>query len=347
MDHQQEASATDCRPKLLPVWGQRDGDDFTFVYLRTQDVTEVDLVIERPGQPISLTQRLHAEARALGFAASGVAVATRSQSTAVYAQWLAEGFAGGMDYLRRHAPLREDPAHVAPGGRSIIAVAARYPANLNPGAGFSTYARGLDYHDVLRGKLRELGAWLKAQHPLGVCRICVDSAPLPEREWAMRAGLGWQGRQGQLVNPDAGCCLVLGFLLVDLALEPSVPITNQCGDCRRCIAACPTDAALGDGRVDARRCISYLTIEHKGAIPEALRKAMGGALFGCDCCTAVCPWNVRAPAPVMPELKPLAPLPSAEACLTLTEADFQARFKGTAVYRTGLDRLKRNASPPA
>jgi epoxyqueuosine reductase len=292
----------------------------------------------------TLTQSIDAEARKAGFATVGFVEAGPAQGAPHYARWLADGHAADMAYLHRHAELKQTPANVAPGVRSIIAVAARYPTNTNPGRGFSTYARGLDYHDVIRRKLRELAAFIRARQPLQVSRICVDSAPLPEREWAIRAGLGWQGRQGQLVNPTAGCCLALGFLLVDIDLEPSPRIEDQCGTCRDCISACPTGAALGDSRVDARRCISYLTIEHKGEIPADLEPAMRGSLFGCDCCTAVCPWNGRATAPVMPELESMGSLPSAEGCLAMSEAAFEARFKGTAVYRTGLERLKRNAA---
>lgn len=292
----------------------------------------------------SLAQMITDEALASGFAAVGFASAGPSESMRVYRQWLLDGMAGDMEYLRRHSELRINPSEVAAGVKSIIAVAARYPTNPEPGSGFSMYARGLDYHDVIRSKLRALTEFINARHPLQVHRVCVDSAPLLEREWAIRAGLGWQGKQGQVVSPTAGCCFVLGFLLVDLELPPSEPIPERCGDCHCCTAACPTGAALGEGCVDARRCLSYLTIEHKTLIPDELRTAMSGMLFGCDCCTAVCPWNRRAPAPVMPELEATTPPPSAEEILEMTEDDFDARFKGTAVYRTGLERLKRNAA---
>jgi len=291
-----------------------------------------------------LAQQIVDRALADGFAAVGFATAGPTESMATYEQWLSDGMAGDMEYLRRHARIRIHPAEIATGVKSIIAVAARYPTNPAPGSGFSTYARGLDYHDVIRSKLRDLTAFIHERQPLHVHRICVDSAPLLEREWAIRAGLGWQGKQGQVVSATAGCCQVFGFLLVDLELPPSTPVEERCGDCHCCTAGCPTGAALGDGRVDARRCLSYLTIEHKTRIPDDLQDAMAGMLFGCDCCTAVCPWNRRATAPVMPELEERDPVPSAEACLAMTEEEFDARFKGTAVYRTGLERLKRNAA---
>jgi epoxyqueuosine reductase len=171
----------------------------------------------------------------------------------------------------------------------------------------------------------------------------VDSAPLPEREWALRAGLGWQGRQGQLIVPGAGACTVLGFLLTDLDLQPSIPQENRCGDCRRCVESCPTRAILPSGRIAAGRCISYLTIEHQGEIATGLEPAMGQALFGCDICTAVCPWNLKASAPVLPALEPGSPPPDAGALVAMVPGEFNVRFRGTAVQRSGLDRLQRNA----
>jgi epoxyqueuosine reductase len=249
-----------------------------------------------------------------------------------------------MRYLARCGELRADPARLAPGVRSVIAVAARYPVNPRPGSGFSTCARGRDYHLVIRDKLRLLAAALRRHAPLAVARLCVDSAPLPEREWALRAGIGWRGRQGQVINADLGACLLLGEILVDAEWPPSPPVPNRCGDCRLCVEACPTGAIRGDGTVDARRCISYLTIEHKGEISADLQPRMGEALFGCDCCTAVCPWNRGGEPWTVPELREKRPLPDAQACLRLTEAEFEERFRDTAVLRTGLARLRRNAA---
>jgi epoxyqueuosine reductase len=282
----------------------------------------------------------------LGFAAAGFAEAGDAIGSTVFAQWLAQGNAAGMDYLHRHAPLRRHPASICPEVRSIIAVAARYPVNPAPATGgFCMTARCRDYHDVLRDKLCQLAGFLTQNTPVRVTRICVDSAPLPEREWAMRAGLGWQGRQGQLVSPVAGTCTVLGFLLTDLPLSPSRPMANQCGDCLRCIESCPSGAILPQSRIDARRCISYQTIEHRGEIPAERQTAMGQALFGCDVCTTVCPWNQTATAPFMHELaEPAAPMPDADELAAMSPGTFAARFRGTAVKRSGLDRLQRNAA---
>ena len=292
---------------------------------------------------MTLEERIVNEARRLGFAAVGFAVAGPSQTHERFVEWLARGCEAGMSYLRRHADLRRDPRALAPAAKTVIAVAARYPVNPDPGAGFSSYARGLDYHGVLREKLRRLAQFLAREGGATVARICVDSAPVAEREWAARAGIGWIGRQGQLVHPRLGCCLFLGEILTDLALAPTPPMPNRCGTCHRCRDACPTQAIGPDGLVDARRCISYLTVEHKGAIPEDLRSRLGGSLFGCDRCTAACPWNRFGAEAVMPEFLP-RPLPSAEEILAMTEEQFEEQFRDHPARRTGLDRLKRNAA---
>jgi epoxyqueuosine reductase len=283
-----------------------------------------------------------AEAGRLGFAAAGVAAAAPAQTFGRFEQWLASGRSAGMAYLSRHGELRADPRKLAPGARSVVVVAARYPANPSPEGGFSTYARGEDYHDVIRRKLKELSSFIGGHAKLTVARVCVDSAPLLEREWAVRAGIGWIGRQGQVVSPAAGCCILLGCLLVDLDLPESARVPAQCGACRRCEDACPT-RAVQDGLVDARRCISYLTIEHAGEIDSALEGEMGVSLFGCDRCTAVCPWNAVGEDKVMPEFAARA-MPDAEECRTMSDEAFRARFTGTAVLRSGAERLRRNAS---
>ena len=275
-----------------------------------------------------------AEARRLGFATAGFAAAG-----------IAKGAAGSMDYLHRHAPLRRHPSFVSPSVVSIVAMVARYPVNPAPQAGgFCMTARTADYHDVLRRKLRLLADFIKAHTPVRTLRICVDSAPLPEREWALRAGIGWQGRQGQIISPLVGACSVLGFLLVDIPFAPSPPMQNQCGGCHRCVDHCPSRAIEADRLIDARRCASYLSIEHRGDFTDAQQQHLGKALFGCDICTAVCPWNDRATAPVMQELCATSEPPNAEELLQLTPETFASRFTGTAVMRSGLNRLQRNAA---
>jgi len=292
---------------------------------------------------MSLEAQILLEARRLGFAAAGIATAAPAETIEVFNRWRAAGRAARMDYLSRHAALRADPRRLAPGVRSIIVVAARYPVNSRPGRGFSSYARGRDYHAVLRAKLQELSVFIERHAVLSVSRICVDSAPILEREWAVRAGLGWRGKQGQIVSEQAGCCLVLGELLVDLALRPTPGVPNRCGACRLCLDACPTGALGADGLVDARKCLAYLTIEHDGEFPDELRPLLGAALFGCDLCTAVCPWNRAGDELVMPELA-ARPMPTAEACLAMTDKEFQERFRDTCILRSGPARLRRNAA---
>lgn len=285
-----------------------------------------------------------AAATHLGFAAVGFAQVAPSESGDVFQQWLDDGLAADMEYLHRHAPLRRHPHHVAPGAVSIIAVAARYPVNPSPGIGFCMLARTRDYHDLLRIKLRLLIATIHRHAPHTTARICVDSAPLPEREWALRAGLGWQGRQSQLIIPAAGACCVLGFLLVDIKLTPSIPVGDQCADCHCCVKSCPAQAIQPHRQVDARRCFSYLTIEHKGAFAPGLQVAPGETLFGCDICTAVCPWNQTATAPVMPELVARINPPEPDDIMCMTADAFATRFRSTTVKRSGIERVRRNAA---
>lgn len=293
--------------------------------------------------PAQLRQEVIAEAYRLGFCAAGVAAVRQIETAEIFDRWLKSGSNAGLDYMTRHQQLRLDPCNLLPSARSVIVVAARYPHNLRPGTGFSTYARGNDYHDVIRAKLRELEAFIRKASNAKAFRICVDSAPLAERDWALAAGIGWRGRQGQIINSEHGSAILLGELLVDIELEPSEPAENKCGACAICQNACPTGALGLDGLVDCRKCISYLTIEHKEEFNPAREAGTGQALFGCDICTAVCPWNRKGLAdPVMPELC-AREMPDAEAILKMTEAEFDTFFKASPVHRTGLSRLQRNA----
>jgi len=257
--------------------------------------------------------------------------------------------------LKRHAALRSDPRNLLPSARTVIVVGARYPARnpppAPPGRGsddleckISNYARGLDYHVVLNEKLAQLAFALEEKHGQPIkSRICVDSAPLPEREWAVRAGIGWIGKQGSVVSPEIGCCFFLGELLVDIDLEPGAPMANQCQDCRRCVEACPAKAIMAGNLVDARRCVSYLTVEHKGEINPDIASCFGGSVFGCDRCTSVCPWNQRAEKPVMPEFDiPPSAVPSLEVLGRLDRHGFKKMFANTPVERTGFERFQRN-----
>lgn len=278
-----------------------------------------------------------------GLAAMGFARCAPSDTYPVFTQWLADGHAAGMTFLQNHAPQRIDPRRIAPETQSIIAAALRYPRHPDPGTGFSSCAWGHDYHTVMRTKLRPITDFLRAKCRATVARVCVDSAPLLEREWAVRAGIGWRGRQGQIVNPTLGCCLVLGFILTDAELTPSPAIPNRCGTCRRCLDACPTGALQPSGLVDTRRCISYLTIEHRGELADEQKRSIGSAIFGCDACTAICPWNRFGQERVSPELG-LHRRPTASECIHMEEPEFAALFGDTSVARTTLPRIRRNAA---
>jgi epoxyqueuosine reductase len=207
----------------------------------------------------------------------------------------------------------------------------------------SVYARGRDYHDTLKRRLKALAQWIEARWP-GALKLFVDTAPVMEKPLAERAGLGWQGKHTNLVSRDFGSWLFLGEIYLSLALEPDGPEVDHCGSCRRCLDACPTAAFPAAYRLDARRCISYLTIEHKGMIPVELRPLIGNRIYGCDDCLAVCPWNKFAQAAREPDFLPREELtaPRLAALAELDDAAFRRLFAGTAIKRTGRDRFVRN-----
>ncbi len=269
----------------------------------------------------TLETRIKAEARRIGFEPVGIAPAAPADDFDRLRDWLARGFAGEMDYLHRHADAHGHPSSVLPEVRSVVMVALNYndaaPAP-NASAGIhrgrvARYARGPDYHDVLRERLNRLLAWLQQEQPGCRGRGVVDTAPLLERDFARRAGLGWTGKNTMLINKKLGSYLFLGALLVDLDLRPDAPFTaGHCGTCTACLDACPTQAFVGPGLLDARRCISYLTIELRSDVPEDLRPGIGDWLFGCDVCQEVCPWNRKAPPatayPARTDLETLDPI---------------------------------------
>jgi epoxyqueuosine reductase len=289
----------------------------------------------------SLIDELHRQAQATGFCGIGFADAISGQDP-VFRDWLTRSHHAGMHYLERHAPLREQPDLLLTGVKTILIAALPYSAGSVGAAGYAAYAQGTDYHEVLRQKLTRLADLIRHRLPETRTRIAVDSAPISERGAALRAGIGWRGRQGQVIRADSGARLLLGEILMTAHLPPSAPVDNLCGTCDLCLTACPTGALHADGTVDARRCLSYWTIEHHGPIPEEIRDKMGSSLFGCDRCIAVCPWNSKSTAPAPPEWGS-APLPSPAACLELDQAGFLTIFQHSAVRRTGLKGLQRNA----
>ena len=292
---------------------------------------------------MSMESFIMERAASLGFAAAGIAKAGASRSFARYREWLDAGMHADMSYLARRAQERETPAALLPSARSVIVAAARYPSR-GGSRWYSAYAQGRDYHDVLRVRLRTLADEIAARAPRPVrSRVCVDTAPLLEREWAVRAGLGWLGRQNCLVVPAAGCCVFLGVLLLDLELEASLEKPSQCGNCRLCLEACPTGALRPDGFLDARVCRSYLSIEHAGALPAGPGAGLAGTLYGCDACTACCPWTSRGEHLVLPEFRPMTQLPDPDQVMRLSAGGFDRVFSESPVHRIGLERLRRNA----
>jgi epoxyqueuosine reductase len=265
--------------------------------------------------------------------------------------WLAEGAHGTMDWMVERADQRARPTALWPGLRSILVVAMSYRPEHDPLAlvtqsergALAAYAQRRDYHDVLKGKLKELGGYLSAKGDVRVKVFC-DTAPVMEKTLAEAAGLGWQGKHTVLISREHGNWLLLGAIYTSAELEPDPAARDHCGSCRACLDVCPTDAFPAPYRLDARRCIAYLTIEHAGPIPEAFRPAIGNRVFGCDDCLAVCPWNKfartaaenRLAARVDLAAPPLADLAG------LDDAGFRALFAGTPVKRTGRDRFLRN-----
>jgi epoxyqueuosine reductase len=292
--------------------------------------------------------------RELGFDALGVAELELTQDEQHLLRWLDHGYHGDMHYMARHAVLRSRPAELVPGSVRALCVRMNYfPADAaaaeavlaDPQLGYvSRYALGRDYHKVLRGQLKALAQQLLERiGPFGY-RVCVDSAPVLEKALARNAGLGWIGKHTNLLTRDAGSWFFLGEILTDLPLPADPATTAHCGSCTACIDICPTQAILGPQQLDARRCISYLTIEHHGAIPVELRRALGNRIYGCDDCQLVCPWNKFARAAAHPDFKVRHGLDRAQLTdlFGWTEAQFEERMRGSAIYRLGYERWSRN-----
>jgi len=249
-----------------------------------------------------------------GFDLVGIAATGPAATAPALDDWLAAAMHGGMGYMAETSDQRSDPRRLLENCRSVVVVAMSYRSSLpdsdaqaaDDRVWISRYAWGRDYHRILKKKLVRLGRRLDARHPGCAWRAVVDTAPILEREWAARAGLGWIGKNTMLLNRRLGSELFLGVLLTDLELEPDHPVTDHCGRCRACIDACPTDAFPRPYTLDARRCIGYLTVEHRTAIPADLAPQMGDMVAGCDRCNEVCPWTKKAPADLHPEFAPAA-----------------------------------------
>ena len=286
--------------------------------------------------------------RALGFDACGVARAHRVDDVAAarYARWLAQGRNGCMEWAARHCDLRDDPEGLLPGVRSVIVVAMNYyPARFQPREApqFAYYAYGRDYHEVVKQRLWQLAAAIEQMAPCQT-RVCVDSAPIRERYWAQQAGLGFIGLNNALILPGKGSYYFLGVILTTLSLDPDAPCTQSCGECHACIQACPAGALRGDGAVDARRCLSCLTIEHRGDLPQWVSGVLGNRVFGCDECQKCCPHNRHAHPTTIAELQPTDDFLSLtrERIAQMDQAEFSRLFSHSAVKRAKLAGLQRN-----
>lgn len=301
-----------------------------------------------------LAGRIAWEAAALGFAACGFAGAGEDPlRSARLEEWLGEAHHGSMEWMAARADHRRSPLGLWPEARSVIALGMSYAPAHDPlalegsdiHARISVYAQGKDYHDVVKKRLKALARWLVAEVPEAQVKVFVDTAPVMEKPLGEAAGIGWQGKHTNLVSPTHGSWLFLGAIYTTLELAPAEPHRDQCGSCRACLDACPTDAFPAPYRLDARRCISYLTIEHKGPVPEEFRESLGNRIYGCDDCLAVCPWNKFASeAQAIAEFLPRAELvaPRLGELLALDDGGFRALFSGSPIKRIGRDRLVRN-----
>ncbi len=311
-----------------------------------RDFAELDLS--------SIKRQFVALARELGFHGVGISGVELEEDEQHLLRWLAAGFHGEMAYMERHGLKRSRPAELAPGCVRVLSVRmnywpreAREPFSvLHDGErGYvSRYALGRDYHKVMRRALARLAEALQARiGPFGY-RVCVDSAPVLEKALARLGGLGWIGKHTNLLARDAGSWFFLGEILTDLPLPTDAPSGSHCGTCEACISACPTRAIVAPYRLDARRCISYLTIENHGAIPLEYREAIGNRIYGCDDCQLVCPWNKFARDASHPDFKVRHELdaPRLTELFAWSEEDFDERMRGSAIYRIGYERWSRN-----
>lgn len=303
--------------------------------------------------PAGFAHRLKAEAYARGAMLAGVARLGPMETAGAYDDWIAKGYAGEMSYLVRGADKRRDSTLPVPGAVSALVIAVNY-GGTQPDGPIARYARGDDYHDVLVPMLRGIQDWASAELGVSVAgKAYTDTGPILERELARRAGIGWFGKNTMLISPKHGSFFFIGVLLLALELEVDEPfVSDHCGTCTRCLEACPTEAFVEARVMDARKCISYLTIELKGEIPLELREKMGGVVYGCDICQSVCPWNVKF-SEALAEGSPFAAREFIEGkdarrlardLLIMSQEAFSAAFRKSPMKRAQLRGLKRNAA---
>ncbi len=303
---------------------------------------------------MSLTQAIKQKAHDLGFDLIGVAAVEPVPELSFYKDWIEAGYAGEMDYLKRHVEKRTDLKQVVPEAKSVIVCAMVYDSEnplstemRDPTRGWiARYAWGDDYHDVLQNKLFELFDFIKQESADVYGRVYVDTGPVVDRVYAKYAGIGWFGKNTCIINQQKGSWLFLGEIITNLELEYDHPAPDRCGTCNRCIEACPTEAILEPYMLDARRCISYLTIELKKEIPVELRDLIGNHVFGCDICQDVCPWNRESPKTREPAFQPQAGLfnPELETLANLSPEAFRETFRSSPIKRTKRRGLLRNVA---
>ena len=298
--------------------------------------------------------RIKQKALELGFHLAGIAPATRFPEADNYHRWLAEGYAGDMNYLKRNVEKRGDCRILFPPARSVIVCGMSYHSPITSSlqseqsvlsGQISRYARGDDYHDIVKNALYALLEWIQRESSVPIeAKVCVDTIPILERLYGRYAGLGWIGKHGGLINPQYGSWFFLGEILINLDLEYDSPIPDRCGSCTKCLDICPTGALVAPRILDARRCISYLTIEFRGIIPEEFRPLIGNSVFGCDRCQEVCPWNKNAKFPEYSAFLPREQLvcPEFTWLCSLTPQDFSRIFKHNPIKRTKLQGVLRN-----
>ena len=308
-------------------------------------------MIAQIAEALSLEQLLKAQAYALGFDLVGITSLGPMETADTFDSWIEHGYAGEMDYLARGAAKRRDSRLPVEGATSAIVVGLSYGGR-EPSGPIARYARGDDYHDVMTVRLEELHRWLESEvcRPIGG-KAYVDTGPILERDLARRAGLGWFGKNTNLINPGIGSFFFIGVLLVELDLVSDAPFdADRCGSCTRCLDACPTEAFAGPGLLNATKCISYLTIEAKGAIPPEQRALIGDLIYGCDICQDVCPWNVRFSKDVRENaFRPRDVFDGdaraiARRILSMDDDSFRRNFKGSPMKRAKRRGLARNAA---
>jgi epoxyqueuosine reductase len=301
----------------------------------------------------SLKARIFDKAKELGFCAWGIARADAvPEAGERLKEWIAAGYHGEMGWIEARAEQRASPQGLWPEAKSVVALAMSYAPAVNPleladqqdRGRISVYAQGADYHKVVKKALKAMGRWLADECGCQL-KVFVDTAPVMEKPLSAAAGIGWQGKHSNLLSREHGSWLFLGVIYTTLELEPDEPAEPHCGSCTRCIDACPTSAIIAPNLVDARRCISYLTIEHAGPIPHEFREAIGNRIYGCDDCLAVCPWNrfasdAQANKAFAP--RPELVAPALADLLALDDASFRELFSGSPIKRIGVNRMIRN-----